>query len=79
MRMGLVSGQWMFLAHRLTRPVRDRAQGPSWVACASLSQDGFQRQGFWEIGPLLPPMGPSQVLLVSLQGSTRFLYQGLLL
>ena len=27
------------------------------VACASLSQDGFQRQGSWEVGCLLPPIG----------------------
>ena len=25
-------------------------QGPTWVACASLSQDGFQWEGFWEVG-----------------------------
>ena len=40
------------------------------VVCASLSQGGFQRQGSWEGGHLLPPTGPSQILLVSLWGST---------
>ena len=75
--MGLVPG--LSLANDLALPVLGLAPGSFLVACASLSQDGFQRQGFWEIGPLLPPMGPSQVLLVNLQGSTRFLYQGLLL
>lgn len=34
--------------------------------CTSLSQDGFWQQGFWEIGHLLPPFGPSWILLVSL-------------
>ena len=40
-------------------------------ACALLSQDGFQHQGSWEVGRLLLPTGPSQIL--SLQGSTQFL------
>ena len=43
------------------------------AARASLSQDGFQRQAFWDVGGLRPPIGPSQVLPVSLQGSTVFL------
>ena len=37
---------------------------------ASLSQDGFQHRGCWKVGGLLPPTGPSQILPVSLQGST---------
>ena len=41
------------------------------VARASLSQDGFQRQGSWEVGCLLPPTGPSWIL-VSLGGSAVF-------
>lgn len=43
------------------------------MARASLSQDGFQPQGSWEVRHLLPPTGPSQILLVSLQGSIIFL------
>ena len=43
------------------------------VAHAPLSQDGFQHQGSWEVGCLLPPVGPSLILLVSLQSSTRSL------
>ena len=46
------------------------------VAHTSLSQDGFQREGFWEVGGtyhLLPhPFGPSLFLLVRLRGSTAF-------
>ena len=34
-----------------------------------LGQGGFQHQGSWEVGRLLP-IGPSQILLVSLQGRT---------
>ena len=36
-------------------------------------QDGFQCQGFWEFSYSFPPIGPSQILLVSLQGRTMFL------
>ena len=43
------------------------------MACAPLSQGGFQHQGSWEVGHLLPPIGLSAVLPVSLQGSTLFL------
>ena len=43
------------------------------VACAPLSQDGVQHQRSWEVGCLLPLIGPSQILPVSLQGSTLFL------
>ena len=43
------------------------------MVCVPLSQDGFQHQGSWEVGHLLPPTGPSQILPVSLQGSTMFL------
>ena len=43
------------------------------VACTSLSQYGFQCQGFWKDSCLFPPTVPSQILLVSLQGSTMFL------
>ena len=38
--------------------------------CTPLSQGGFQHQGSWEVGGLLPPVGPSKIFLVSLQGST---------
>ena len=57
---GLASG--LFLANHLALPVVGLTQGPSWW-CASLSQDGFQREGFWEGGRtyflLPPPFGPS--------------------
>lgn len=38
--------------------------GPFLGACAPLSQDGSQHQGFGELGRLLPPIGPSPVLLL---------------
>ena len=41
MVMGLVSG--LSLANHSD-------SGSSLVPCASLSQDGFQREGFWEVG-----------------------------
>ena len=53
-------------------PMPGLARGPSWWH-TSLGQDGFQRQGSWEVGQLLPPTGPSQILLVSFQGSIMFL------
>ena len=40
---------------------------------ASLSQGGIPCRGLWEGGRLLPPLGPSQILLVSFQGSIVFL------
>ena len=50
------------------------------VAHVLLGQDGFQCQGSWEVGCLLPPIGPSQILPFILQGSTmKRPYQGLLL
>ena len=42
-------------------------------AHASLSQDGFQRRGSWEVGCLLPPVGLSHILRATLQGSSVFL------
>ena len=39
------------------------------VACAPLSQDGVQHQRSWEVGCLLPLIGPSQILPVSLQAA----------
>ena len=65
--MGLASG--LSLANHFAWPTHGLAQGPSWWL-SSFSQDGFQRQGSWEVGQLLPPGGPSQILPVSLQGST---------
>ena len=42
--------------------------------------DGFQCEGFWEVGHLLPPpFGPSQILLVSFPWQYLVLYQDLLL
>lgn len=42
------------------------------VAGAPLSQDGFQCQGSWKACGLLFPVGPSQTLPASFQGSTTF-------
>ena len=60
MVMGLVSGL----------PLANHSDSGSFlVVRASLSQDGFQREGFWDVGRtyclLPPPFGPSQILLVS--------------
>ena len=63
----VVSGQSSCLAHICSD------SEPFLVAGSSLSQDGLQRQGFWEVGHLLPPSGPSPVLPVRFQGSTVFL------
>ena len=65
MGMGLVSG--FSLASHLVWPVLGLTQVYTsfLVMCTLLSQ------GSWE--DLLPPIGPSQILLVSLQGSTVFL------
>ena len=46
--------------------------GSCLVVPAPLSQDGFHCQGSWEVGCLLPPIGSSQILPPSLQGSTKF-------
>ena len=35
------------------------------VAWAHLSQDGFCRQGSWDVGGLLPPMGPSPLVITA--------------
>ena len=69
MVMGLVS--WLSLANSFAWPTS--GSGSFLVVPAPLSQEVFQHQGFWKVGCLLPLMGPSQVLLVSLQGSTPFL------
>ena len=63
----VVSGQLSCLA------VLGLAQGPSWW-CASLSQDGFQCQGSWEVCCLLPSTGLAHIILVSLQGRTMCLF-----
>ena len=66
MGMGFVSR--LSLATCLAQFILGLAQGPSWW-CEHLSakMDSSAKD------PLLPPVGPSQVLLVSLQGSTLFL------
>ena len=70
--MRLVSG--LSLASHRACPWSDSGSFP--VVHTSLSQDGFQREGFWEVGGtyhLLPhPFGPSLFLLVRLRGSTAF-------
>ena len=63
----VVSGQSSFSTCAWSGP------GSFLVVPAPLRQDGFQCQGFWEVGGFLPPTGPSQIFLVSLQGSTMFL------
>ena len=60
-RFWIVSGPLSCSAHTWSGP------GSFLVACVSLSQ------GSWEVGGLLPPTGPSQILQFSLQGSTPFL------
>ena len=70
MGMGLVSGcPWPIVLH-----------GPYLVwlrvipggTCTPLHEDGFQQQESWEVGCLFPPIRPSQILQVSLQGSSMF-------
>ena len=39
---------WPVILLRLTPSTCDLTQGPPLWACASFSQDGFQRKGFWE-------------------------------
>ena len=63
----VVSGQSSGLAHTWY------GSGSFLVARIPLSQDGFQCHRPWEVGCLLPPIGPSQRLQVSLWGSTGFL------
>ena len=65
-RFQVISGQSSSLAHTWS------GSGSFLMAQAPLSQDGFQCQGSWEVGCLLPATGPSQSLLVSLQGSPMF-------
>ena len=60
--MGLVSR--LSLASHLARPTSVGLRVLP-VARTPLSQDGFQREGFWEVGGLLPPLGPSQILPVN--------------
>jgi len=50
-----VSGQSPCLAYIWS------GSGSFWVGRETLSQDGFQRQGFWEAGHL-PPISPFQIL-----------------
>ena len=68
--MGLVSR--LSVARCLAQPICGQAQSPSWW-CAHCSANGFQCPGSWEVGCLLPPIGSSQIVPVSLQGSTMFL------
>ena len=42
--------------------VFDLTQGPSWQACASLSQDGLQLEGFWEADWCLGPLPQTEGL-----------------
>ena len=54
--MGLVSG--LSLANHLT-------QSPSWLVHALFSQDGCQREGFWEVvGQVMSPFDLFRNLLV---------------
>lgn len=73
MGMGVVSG--LSLARRLAWS----GSGSSLVVWAPLSPEGFQHRGSWDVDCLFPRIGPSHILLVSLQSSTMFFYQGFLL
>ena len=71
--LGVVSGQLSCLACTWS------GSGSFLLVCTSLSQDGLQWQRLLEVGHLLPPTGPSQILLVSCWGVTPVPYRGLLL
>ena len=58
------------LANCFAWPITDLTQGLLGDTRAPLSQDIFQHQGSWEVGSLLPLIGSSHLLLVSLQVST---------
>ena len=64
----VVSGQASCLAHRLT-------QGPSWWHTPSLSQDGSQREGFWEAGRLCPLLAPPKSSRLVFTSSTMFFFR----
>ena len=72
--MGRGLGSRLSLAICLAPPMHDLAPGPPWW-CEHLSakMDSGAKDPGRLVGRLLPPIGPSQVLLVSLQGSTTFL------
>ena len=68
MGKGSVSG--LSLANRVTHSIFDLAQGPSrWRGHLSAKTDSSTKDP-GRAGCLLPATGPSQILLVSLQGST---------
>ena len=68
--MGLVSE--FSLASHLAWPMPGDS-GSFLVAHPSLSQDGFQREGFWEVGRLLLLWAPPEFSWLVLRGSTAFL------
>ena len=69
--MGLVSG--LSLASRLACAHIWSDSGSFLVARASLSQGGFQREGLWEAGCLLPLVAPPGFSRLVFGGSTVFL------
>ena len=68
--IGMGSLSTLSLASHLDWPMLGLAQGPGGVCISQPRQ--ISHQGSWEVCTLLPPMGPSQILLVSLQGITIF-------
>lgn len=63
--MGMEFLSRLSLSNHLAWP--DPAQGRSWWR-VHLSQDGFQCQGFWDVGHLLPPVGPAHILPLKTSG-----------
>ena len=64
--MGLVSG--LSLASHLTWPTVSLRVLP-----LSISQDGFQHKGFWEVGHLLPLLSPPKFSRLVFGSGTMFL------
>lgn len=61
------------LTSRLAWPVLGLTQGPSWWPAHLPAKMHSSAKDPGEVGCLLPPVGLSLILLVSLQGGTRFL------
>ena len=68
--MELVSG--LSLTTHLSWPVLGLTQGPSWWPAHLPAKMHSSAKDPGEVGCLLPPVGLSLILLVSLQGSTVF-------
>ena len=72
--IGMGSLSTLSLASHLDWPMLGLAQGPGGVCISQPRQ--ISHQGSWEVCHLFPPIGPSQIVPVSLQGSTMFLTEG---